>query len=241
MVTDSAPASASGGRWGRVFLLTMVLGWVAWAVLAWWAAPRESDVGQLARDVAAGRVVTVQRGDGWQRPGAFWGATPNLRPGPRGPTLAWSLPDGRIRYADVGVPLGDPQPTPDGPDGRLARVAETWPSTSAPAHRIAAAAEVLAAVVVLGWLAVLVVGPDPVVGTRWFWFWLGSLPFGVGVLAWLYRERWRAPYPRSGAGSPAVARRSGWVGLGWTLLASLGLSLAVAAVRGLLGGALVPG
>ncbi|WP_144082820.1 MULTISPECIES: hypothetical protein [unclassified Micromonospora] len=239
-MTDSAPASASGGRWGRVFLLTMALGWSVWAVLAWWAAPRESDVGQLGRDVAAGRVVTVQRGDGWQRPGAFWGTTPNLRPGPRGPTLAWSLPDGRIRYADVGVPLGDPEPTPDGTDGRLARVAEAWPSTSAPAHRIAAAAEVLAAAVTLGWLAMLVVGPDPVVGTRWFWFWLGSLPFGLGVLAWLHRERWR-PSRRHGSTPPAVARRSGWVGLGWSLLATVGLSLAVVALRGLLGGALVPG
>ncbi|WP_431975655.1 hypothetical protein [Micromonospora haikouensis] len=240
-MTDSAPASAARGRWGRVFLLTMALGWSVWAVLAWWAAPRESDVGQLGRDVAAGRVVTVQRGDGWQRPGAFfWGATPNLRPGPRGPTLAWSLPDGRIRYADVRVPLGDPEPTPDGTDGGLTRVAEAWPSTSAPAHRITAAAEVLAAAVSLGWLAMLVVGPDPVVGTRWFWFWLGALPFGLGVLAWLHRERWRPPR-RHGSTPPAAARRSGWAGLGWSLLATVGLSLAVVALRGLLGGALVPG
>ncbi|MFC8850825.1 MULTISPECIES: hypothetical protein [unclassified Micromonospora] len=221
-----------------MFLLTMALCWLAWAVLAWWAAPRASDVGQLEGDLAAGRVVTFHRGDGWQRRGAFWGATPNPGLGWQGPMVAWSLPDGRIRYADVGVPPVGPESTPGGEDDRLARLARPWQSAGAPAHRITAAA------VVLGWLAMLVVGPDPVAGTRWFWFWLGSLPFGVGVLAWLYRERWRPPARqpyRQGMALPVADRRSGWAGLGWTLLAGLGLSLAVAALRGLLGGALIPG
>ena len=39
-------------------------------------------------------------------------------------------------------------------------------------------------------LAVLVAGPAPVRGTRWFWFWLiYAGPYGLGMVFWLLRDR----------------------------------------------------
>ncbi|WP_433280292.1 hypothetical protein [Micromonospora sp. CA-244673] len=93
----------------------------------------------------------------------------------------------------------------------------------------------LALTIGVGWLLMLVAGPPPVAGTRWFWLWIGLLPFGLGVLAWLHLERWRGDVPA------ARPRRSGWAGLGGLLLGGILLSVAVTALAALFGGYVVPG
>ncbi|WP_147457328.1 hypothetical protein [Micromonospora sp. CV4] len=250
-----SPSRPFGGRWRRIAPVMLRWGlpvlWVLWAGLAWWVEPRESTVDQLDRDLAAGRVVTFQRAYGWVDDDAYWGSRPRPQYDTQGGLLAWSVPTGQIRYAFVDPPAREPAatPSPSGAastgtpgdyrpgsrDARLAEVAGPWQADGALAHRIADTAALLAAVLVLLWLARLVTGAPPMVGTRWFWFWVGLLPFGLGVLAWSYREVWRPP------SAPVPGRGSGWRGFGWLVLGGIGLALLVAGARGLLGAAVVPG
>ncbi|MET8044148.1 hypothetical protein ABZU25_25185 [Micromonospora sp. NPDC005215] len=241
----SSPWRTAGGRWRQVLPLALRWGlpvlWVLWASLAWWVEPRESTEAQLDRDLAAGRVVTFQRAYGWADDDAYWGSRPRLQYATNGGLLAWTVPSGQTRYAFVDPPASDlSSAEPDlsangGRDARLAAVADPWQSGSAAAHRIAEAAAVLAGVLTVLWLGRLIGGAPPLAGTRWFWFWIGLLPFGTGVLAWTYREVWRPP-------STAVGDRgSGWRGLGWLILAGVAITLLVAAARWPLGTAVVPG
>ncbi|MEU8183615.1 hypothetical protein AB0B85_09565 [Micromonospora sp. NPDC049044] len=214
--------------------------WVLWAGLAWWVEPRESTEAQLDRDLAAGRVVTYQRADGWADDDAYWGSRPALRAAEQGWMIAWTLPNGQTRYAPVPPP--DPQSHParpdrsaqTGPDARLAAVADPWHAGEA-AHLIANTAGLLAGVVTLLWLGRLIGGAPPLAGTRWFWFWIGLLPFGTGVLAWTHRELWRPP------SAPVADRGSGWRGLGWLILAAVGIALLVSVARAIVGTTVVPG
>ncbi|MFJ8579691.1 hypothetical protein [Micromonospora sp. NPDC093277] len=230
----------------RVLPVAMVVCWLVWTGLSWWTAPRTADRPELDHDLAAGRVVTWFRADGWAADNGGWGGRRRPRYASEGAMVVWTRPDGQIRYAIVGAPVtgasSGSDPLDDGLDrvaggdpldDRLYRVAGSWDETPA-AARLADAAGWLAVALGLGWLVVLVAGPPPVAGTRWYWFWIGSLPFGVGLLAWAYRERWRGDVP------PVRPRRSGWVGLGWMLLGGLLLSVAVAALGRLLGDYVVP-
>jgi hypothetical protein len=259
------PARA-GLRWGLPLL------WLLWAGLAWWTEPRQVPQTQLDRDLTVGNVVTFQRADGWDDGDAYWGSPPEPRYSTNGYLIAWSLPNGQIRYAFVGAPQpvpsdpaesadpsapsdpaspsgsAEPSASPSDPlgvevadqppdDARLVAVADPWRTAGAPAHRATDAARLLAAAVTVLWLGVLVAGAPPVAGTRWFWFWIGLLPFGLGVLAWTYRERWR---PRSATAGDRV-RGSGWRGLSWLLLGGIGISLLTYWAQVLLGTTVVPG
>ncbi|MCG5442664.1 hypothetical protein NIE79_000448 [Micromonospora sp. NIE79] len=234
-----------GGGWRAVVPVVLRWGlpvlWVLWAPLAWWVEPRESTEAQLDRDLAAGRVVTFQRAQGWADDGAYWGSRPDLRYAADGAILAWTVPNGQTRYAFVGPPASASYPgEPDlstnaGLDARLAAVADPWQAGGALAQRIAGVAGLLAGVLTVLWLGRLIGGAPPLVGTRWFWFWVGLLPFGVGVLAWTYRELWRPPPV------PVPGRGSGWRGLGWLILAAVGISLLVSVARIVFGTTVVPG
>lgn len=222
-------------RWGLPVL------WVLWAGLAWWVEPQESTRAQLDRDLAAGRVVTYQRANGWAGDDAYWGSRPELRPAEQGWMIAWTLPSGQTRYAPVQPP--EPQSYPAEPgrsahiglDARLAAVADPWHAGDDTAHRIANTAGLLAGVLTPLWLGRLIGRAPPLAGTRWFWFWIGLLPFGTGVLAWTYRELWRPPP------APVPDRGSGWRGFGWLILAGIGIGLLVSVARWLLGSTAVPG
>ncbi|MFG1869461.1 hypothetical protein [Micromonospora arborensis] len=233
-----SPSRPFGGRWRAVVPAVLRWGlpvlWVLWALLAWWAEPRESTEAQLDRDLATGQVVAFQRAYGWADNDAYWGSRPRPQYAQNGGLLVWTVPNGQTRYAFVGAP-----PTPDPstdvvPLGRDARLANAmWRTDIGPAYRTAAA--LLAGVLTLLWLGWLIGGAPPLAGTRWFWFWVGLLPFGVGVLAWTYRELWRPP------SAPAPVRGSGWRGVGWLLLAGFGITLLVSAARVLFGTTVVPG
>ncbi|MDG4800773.1 hypothetical protein [Micromonospora sp. WMMD980] len=115
-----------------------------------------------------------------------------------------------------GGPFRDPWADP------LADRAATTHYGDTRADSLATAAATIALAIGAAWLLTLLAGPPPVRGTRWYWFWMGLLPLGVGVLAWAYRECWRADVPTDGS------RRSGWSGLGWWIVGGIGLSLVVA-------------
>ncbi|MBQ1014450.1 hypothetical protein KBX53_26620 [Micromonospora sp. M51] len=243
-MVEVSPSRSCGGRWRVVSVAlrwALPVLWVLWAALAWWVEPRESTEAQLDRDLAAGRVVTYQRANGWDDDDPYWGSQPDLRPAEQGWMITWTVPSGQTRYASVQPP--DPQPYSAGSDrlartgldARLAAVADPWHAGGDVPSRIATTAGLLAGVLTLLWLGRLIVGAPPLAGTRWFWFWVGLLPFGVGVLAWTYREVWRPPP------APVPGRGSGWRGFGWLILAGVGISLLVSVARIVFGTTVVPG
>ncbi|MGC4748019.1 hypothetical protein ACLQ28_20535 [Micromonospora sp. DT201] len=242
------PSRPFGGRWRVVVPVALRWGlpllWVLWVPLAWWVEPRESTEAQLDRDLATGQVVAFQRASGWADGGAYWGSRPRPQYATNGGMLAWTVPNGQIRYTFGAPPasdsyLAEPDASagtwPSWRDTQLAAISATGPADSGPGPRIGNAAALLAGALTVLWLGRLIGGAPPLVGTRWFWFWVGFLPFGVGVLAWTYRELWRPPPV------PVPDRGSGWRGFGWLILAAVGISLVVSVARIVFGTTVVPG
>ncbi|MFE9913513.1 hypothetical protein ACFYPG_00035 [Micromonospora sp. NPDC005553] len=237
-----------GGRWREIIPVVLrwalpVL-WVLWAALAWWVEPRQSTEAQLDRDLATGQVVAFQRASGWADDGAYWGSRPRPQSATSGGMLVWSVPNGQSRYTLDATPgwdsyLAEPDPSAGAPpswrDAQLAAISAAGSADGDPGQRIGNAAGLLAGVLTVLWLGRLIGGAPPLVGTRWFWFWVGLLPFGAGVLAWTYRELWRPPPV------PVPDRGSGWRGLGWLILAAVGISLLVSVARIVFGTTVVPG
>ncbi|MEU4553600.1 hypothetical protein [Micromonospora violae] len=242
-----SPSRPFGGRWREAVPVALRWGlpvlWVLWAGLAWWVQPRESTEAQLDRDLATGQVVAFHRANGWDDDGVYWGSRPRSRYAPHGGLLVWSVRNGQTWYA-FGTPpasdpyLGEPDPSSGAGlswrDAQIAAISETTP-VDVTGYRIRNAAGLLAGVLTVLWLGRLIGGAPPLAGTRWFWFWIGLLPFGVGVLAWTYRELWRPPP------APVVDRGSGWRGVGWLILASVGINLLVSVARIVMGTTVVPG
>jgi len=206
---DRSQFLRSGRFWWSLLRSALVLLWVLWAALSWWMTPRESTVMQARADLAAGRMVSHQWADAWNDENAWhWADPTNLESsGEPGPLFVWWTPDRRVHYAVVEEGLGSSggggAPADDTVDGQtysgpeaasLARaIRDAGPGTrwggfyQPPATGAGGLLDLLA-------LAVLVLGPAPATGTRWYWFWLGAIvPFGLGLLFWLARERpWSA-------------------------------------------------
>ncbi|ANS77570.1 hypothetical protein SGUI_0174 [Serinicoccus hydrothermalis] len=96
---------------------------------------------------------------------------------------------------------------------------------------------VLRVVLAGGMLALVLFGPVPRHGNRWFWFWLIGLPAGLGVLAYAVWEigGWRDHR------APAPERRARG-GYGFLVMFAGGVLIAVAAqtLYGLLGATVIP-
>ncbi|MFI6758437.1 hypothetical protein ACIBF5_04740 [Micromonospora sp. NPDC050417] len=232
----------------------VVLLWFVWAMLAWWSAPRPSDADQARRDIAAGAVTSVRTGWGI-RPGDFWGATPDMRGDYGGSVVAWTTTSGRVRYTDAG-----PQSTIDQsgnqtvgdipPQRRL--IADLTSAVGRGGsginlHWIGFAAQSIATVAMVVFLFTLVPGAAPVHGTKWFWFWISLIPYGLGVLAWVGRERWR-PDPRAalaqrlpGVDGPGWKRWRGYEGFLIGIGLGLALTMLTYVLRWILGPVVVPG
>lgn len=225
---DAVPAAASQ-KWAPVWRAVRVglaLLWVGWAALAWWSAPRGSTVAAAHADLAGGRVAAYGFVDGVGGVETVWFAPIRMTAsdGQPGRMFLWRTPDRRVHYTPVATTAQGRQPTeaeqiqlalPDGARGRSV---------------IPALPAVLSAILVLGSLGILIGGPAPGLGTRWFWFWLGGVPFGLGLLLWLATDRpWTEPPPRPlhpKTGRPA--RHRGYVGFALALLAGLAVSILLA-------------
>ncbi|MEV0715071.1 hypothetical protein [Asanoa sp. NPDC050611] len=213
----------------------LALLWVVWAVAAWWTAPRAATLDEARSDAAAGRIVAHQWTDSFGVADNLWFARLRFSMSTDGPgqVLVWRTGFGRVHHTlipDVvtepglgGDVVADPDPLHAAlPDSQRGTVLPYFPP-------------VLAVVIALICLAILIQGPAPKLGTRWFWFFLGGLPFGLGVLLWLRVERpWAEPEdpaPDRKTGQPK--RYGGLTGLGLTILGGIVISLLVALLRGL--------
>jgi hypothetical protein len=229
--------------WWQVLRVALVLGWVAWAGITWWSAPGESSAAQARADMATGRLAYFEWGDRWDNSsGRFNPFQSDLQSaGGPGPVLLWHTTDGRQHYATVDDGgAGTPTSTTfsSGPEAE-ALDAELWAydARGLPAEVPIGAIQsglLIAGSVLFLWA--LVSATDPVIGTKWFWFWfISGVPLGLGLFWWLARERPWSPR------SPGRAKRlNGWLGFGLGMLGTLVVSLAVWGLRHLFGDPLVP-
>ncbi|MBB4765895.1 hypothetical protein ACFQFC_16915 [Amorphoplanes digitatis] len=250
-MTDDAVVQQVGERpwvsWWRVLRIVLAAGWVVWAGLAWWAAPREASAAQARADLAGGHVTSYEWGDDWENTnGRLFPADSRLRSsGSAGPIFLWHTDDGRTHYVvlDDGATSYPPAATENGqeysgPEAQALGVAvQAYQDRGTPAEpptkAILAGLAIAGSLLVLG---VLVSAPAPVIGTRWFWFWvLTGTPFGLGLLVWLARER-----PWSPRAEPREKPFRWYAGIGLAFVGGLLILLATWGLHSLLGDALIP-
>ncbi len=236
---DAVRSTLAGGRSRQALGWVLLVAWVVWLAALWVAQPRMVPQDFMADDLAQGRViayrlVTVDEdpaggplsgpysvdvypasepvndvvetdADGRPVTIAYWVDNPvgGLRVlDPDELSSGISAAVGSLRSADV----------PQAPATVLFR--------GSPAQTVYTAGALL----LLASTLVVIFGPRPRRGTRWFWFWLVGGPFAVGVpvfaVAELLRPRYEAP---DTAHPPGVAgRRSGLAGFGIGILLSVG-------------------
>lgn len=202
-------------------------------------SPMTSSEEALAADLSAGRVRTVDVvvGELSPAPGHAGFLIAQGSPVARGDVVAWTTTLGLSYQVDRELFRPGGRTTSWSPDtfdlgaidvrrsaaataranghdapGRGSGTA--WPRT---------ALAFLALLTVLGAVGLLISGPEPRLLTRWGWFWLLSLPAGLGLVWYLVREApWNArtstiaPLPPGRTrhdldGGPV--RRGGWTGL----------------------------
>jgi hypothetical protein len=231
MTGDTIARSRRLNGW-QIARIGLVALWVLWAALAWWTQPRYADIQQARDDLLQSRVATVAFSTEVVRH-SFLGPAVLIRntASTDTPYLVWRTGDWRVHYTE----LTTPQDKPDLErlvDAAMTRTGTPWFGS----------VEVIALALILPSLLILLGGPAPVTGTRWYWFWLGGIPFGLGVLYWLARERpWADPAPPPldpKNGRPR--RRTGLTGFLVMILSGIVASLLVAALAGLLPTHIVP-
>lgn len=204
--------------------------WIASFANAWMDGVRPATLAQLDGDRTAGQVqewfVTTQLDDG----GRFgfaqgqWQGSAEGDPSQRGGIVVWRAHDqwwaasdpGRRGSVVVGVQI---RASADSESAVAALRADGIRYTVPPAGVVTA--WILVAMLAL-WFGLLVVPVQrPRRGSRWFWFWIGLVPFGVGMAAYAIAERIRprrAPSPRPG---------SGWLAFGLALLGAFVVAAAL--------------
>lgn len=233
--------------WWQVLRVVLAAGWVVSAGLAWWAAPREASAADARADLAGGHVRSYEWGDDWESdnsPSNPFGV--RLRTsGGAGPIFLWRTGDGRTHYVvlDGGTTTEQPPaaglgPEYSGPEARaLDVVVQADLDRITPADRPAQALLAglgIAGVILILWA--LVSAPAGAIGTKWFWFWvITGMPFGLGLLWWLARER-----PWSSSARPRETPLRWYAGIGAAILGGLLAGVAVLGLRHLLGDAVIP-
>ncbi|MFC5927949.1 hypothetical protein [Micromonospora vulcania] len=198
-------------------------------------------------------VLTYQWAEGWNSTGR-WGWTNDRRlrfSGRSGPLFVWRTDNWRVHYAEFDRGSAGPV-LPDSFDGvqysgaqaaafdqelQSANLQPRWQGVDSPTP-----VRGLPVLLVLSVLAVLLFGPNPARGTRWFWFWvLTGAPLGLGLIWWLARERpWHpavTPPPDSNGRDP---RDRWYVGLLIAIATSIAASILLYGLRQALGDWYVP-
>lgn len=206
-------------------LLALLAGW---AFSAWWTWPRESDVAALDRAVAADEVRSFLRIERFEHEG-LWINPAHPVSDPQGWAVLWQSTAGQTFYVVPEVPPAQPGTVVTGEPLEGARaLARDLERAGVNQGFDGAHTAGLGMALVLGAFAVLVSGPvPPRRGTRWFWFWVGGVPFGLGVLAWILAERVRPPPHVVVVEGTKDLRWHGFAGVGVLFLASLALSTLV--------------
>lgn len=222
---DPGPAQRRRRALGVVVLALWTLAMVA----SWWVGPRTASVERFRDAAAHGHVV------GWgapdQAPQPLLSGLAGIRLDesdrlPGRPVLTWTDDTHRAWTTDVTSVLGsrftaptDAQDT-NAVDAALDHnrgVVGEW--VQAQARAVPARSPIpwlgdptpgslrgLVSTLPLVWLCLVVWGPVPTRGTRWFWFWFGQLGGVVGLVALAVAEYLR---PRPGPAGLAVADRTG--------------------------------
>ncbi|WP_404350484.1 hypothetical protein LG324_19105 [Phycicoccus jejuensis] len=215
--------------------LLVLVATTAWSVLAWAGAVRTVDVDRLQLDLAQGRVVAATlvedvREDGGGFGSRLWDSTTwtvhgDGAPDGGGTALVYRTTDlvGPLRLVDVRATSG--------PEALLAEVRSRTGGVSSQVGDPDPVRGVLPALVALGVLGLVVAGPPPRWGTRWFWFWVcgAAVPLGVWAFAVLELVTRRRHHPEG------LRRLGGWAGFGLGFVLSVAVPLVGAGVRRLLG------
>lgn len=238
----SRPARWRGHDSRRIVGAALVLLWVVWLAVLWVGQVRVVPLSTLEDDLEAGRVVTFREVVLDRDGGAQWSGTAEVvhldvddlgvltgRPEESGRgirAVAYRV-DGRVATQRVVDPRLIEPSYPEETIGVL-RSAGIPPDTGfgsdfhGQSDRIGQVSAVLGLVTV----GLIVAGPRPGRGTRWFWFWLLPAPLALGVLAFAVVELIRPG--RLGGPDAGRSRYQGLLGLlvGWIGggLLALGLS-----------------
>lgn len=238
----------------QVLGVVAVLAWAIWLTATWVTQPRVVPPGQVESDLATGKVMGFAVVTLVDKPSGWFDSTnsPEVSPGPeqgrdalREPDAdEWSTGNGRptiaywvdapvaaLRVVDPNIAsplaleaIADRLDT-NGIEDRTTSV--TFTTFSGGVGKAGTALS-------LGALLVVIMGPRPSRGNRWFWFWMLGLPFGLGLLALAVLEILRprppdAPLdevaaldgsPRS-TGSMSHRRYGGWAGFWLSIAASM--------------------
>ncbi|MBM6402557.1 hypothetical protein [Phycicoccus sonneratiae] len=247
-----APSRVPSAVGRRVLGAVLVLLWVAFVALATANQLRVVSPDRFSDDLAAGRVVTwrIITLDG-SSVGRGWVSFPNygvpaarqdgevdhdqpMLPGREALAYFVDSPLSRMRVVD-------PHRAPSSEAVARLREAGVRPALGQPElAEIARGPDDVSGLPALAlglvFLGAVLVGPVPTRGTRWFWFWQGSVTLGAGVLAYAVLEGLRpaAPSPSEAVAADAdppsaesPTRQRGWVGLVVAILGSLVLSAAL--------------
>jgi hypothetical protein len=206
----------------RVLVLLL---WVIGAALTWWTAPREVGYDRALAAVSGGEVRAYQWGNNWEDGGSRWFEAPWLESaGESGPWFTWRAGDYRVYWTDttlapVDQTFEDVNGIPHaGGAAPIARQLDIGTTTNLIPWR--GWLQGLSVVLALTFLVVLIAGPAPVLGTRWYWFWIVALiPHALGMVFWVLRDRPWSPAENAGD------RDRGWFGLVTAILANFVITL----------------
>jgi hypothetical protein len=222
--------------------------WLVAAATAWWTAPRQATYEQATADIRAQQVTGYEWGDRWRDERArpwFSGAVLESS-GTLGPLFVWRTGSGRLFWADT-ADFDEVRST-----GALDEQAYSGIGAVGIAQDLRAAgaaeptgieargrwADGIGIALALIFIVVLLAGPAPVHGTRWFWWWLVVLtPYGLGLLFWLARDR---PWSRSPEVADGRPRDRGILGFGLGLFATFLINIVLLLLNGALGDRWVP-
>ncbi|MEU8243535.1 hypothetical protein AB0C07_35230 [Actinoplanes missouriensis] len=201
-------------RVARVLLLVL---WVIGAGLTWWSSPREVSYERALAAVDNGEAEAYQWGSTWEDRGSRWFDAPALSStGESGPWFAWRTGDDRVFWTDTS--LASDQTTGEGA-ASLARKLDQPPAGDLIPWR--GWLQGISIVLALTGAVLVIAGPAPVRGTRWYWWWmLVFVPYGLGLVLWLFRDR-----PWANAQEGSADRDRGWFGLVTAVLANFAVAI----------------
>lgn len=235
-VSTVAPARP---RLALVAAAVLILLWTVHTVASWAGGYERVPWATLEHE--QGRMTAVTLATAHPSPPGPWWTAGEPDPVVSGATegqpvvVVYTVADGqRVRVADPAYGAYGPPSLTRGassldPGTDLESIGRGLPEVGGPGAPIAWwVSAVTGGVLALGTLLLVVAGPRPVHGNRWFWFWILQAPAGLGVLAY-------AVYELGGRGRRrALAAPERREGGGWGFVRLISAYVVLSVVGGLL-------